>query len=144
MKTIMDRAKRIAQIKSELSNTPKPKLLDSSIADMNDLYQACLEYSWWKRKLKEELTILELEQVVYDSVNNLSLKEIEDNMTRIRPMFVDKKVENPKDRLTKGILDTCHHEACNRFGGNYEYKQKAHKFELTWWANYLQGKLKEE
>lgn len=57
----MKNIERIAEIKNELATTLKPKLLGTSVEDIDDLYQARLEYNWWKRDLEDELATLEAE-----------------------------------------------------------------------------------
>ena len=50
---------RIAEINNELNNTPRPKLGVDSIEDVDDLYQARLEYNWWVDEMEEEKHTLE-------------------------------------------------------------------------------------
>ncbi len=54
-------AKRIEELKLALKTTPKPKLGESSVEDVDDAYQDLLEYNWWKRETEGEIKQLELE-----------------------------------------------------------------------------------
>ena len=45
---------RIKEIEQEDKNTTKPQLGINSIEDVDDLYQAKLEYNWWFDELNTE------------------------------------------------------------------------------------------
>jgi hypothetical protein len=54
---VVDRNKvlsRIKEIEEEDKATPKPILGETSIEDVDDLYQARLEYNWWFDELNTE------------------------------------------------------------------------------------------
>lgn len=53
-----DKVARIKAIEYEVDTTPRPKLGVNSIEDCDELYQAKLEYGWWKDELQEEYDTL--------------------------------------------------------------------------------------
>ena len=65
---------RIKEIEQEDKNTMKPRLGVNSIEDVDDLYQARLEYNWWFDELNTEFKNLteeakSIEQVIFNNLN---------------------------------------------------------------------------
>lgn len=52
---------RITAIEKEIAETPKPKLGINSVEDVDELYQAKLEYGWWLDEMNDDLKSLKEE-----------------------------------------------------------------------------------
>lgn len=45
---------KCVELEKEYDSTPNPRLNPTSVEDVDDLYQAKLEYNWWLEEVKEE------------------------------------------------------------------------------------------
>ena len=53
MKPLSELMIELQTAKDELNNTYCPKITDGDIEDVSDIYQARLEYNWWRAEQME-------------------------------------------------------------------------------------------